>query len=217
MKNAILYARYSPRPGMVSDSCEAQLEKCCKWAESSGYQCAGRFKDEALSGKSVEGREGLEKALVRACESQGTVVVYSLSRLARSTKDAIAILERLKSAGAHLAILDMQIDTSTAIGVFFFTVMSAWAQLEREQISQRTSDSMLFKSSQGKRVGRYARYGWNIDGSINEREQGAIRDILFMHKQGYKCEYIAKYIGIDNRGKKWKASVVAGLIAKHAK
>jgi DNA invertase Pin-like site-specific DNA recombinase len=69
------------------------------------------------------------------------LVVYSLSRLSRSVIDAARILEELREAGADLAVVDCQIDTSTASGKLVFNVICAIAQFESELISERIKAS----------------------------------------------------------------------------
>ena len=61
--------------------------------------------DEGLSGKSAANRPALRAALDQACTGKAALVVYSLSRLARSTRDALSISERLAKAGADLVSL----------------------------------------------------------------------------------------------------------------
>ena len=66
-------------------------------------------------------------ALDQTCDCGGVLVVYSLSRLARSTRDAIEITERLEQSGADLVSITERIDTTTGIGRFFFTAI-AWVR-----------------------------------------------------------------------------------------
>src|SRR5262245_63351146 len=109
-----------------------------------------------------------------------------LSRLARCTKDAIDLAERLSAAGADLAVIQENVNTRSPMGRFIFTLFSALAQLEREQIAERTSSAMLKHQARGRRMTRADRcpYGWRPDPCDPDRlvedavEQATIRRIL---------------------------------------
>ena len=95
------------------------------------------------------------------CKLKGTLVVYSLDRLARNVDDARAISKRLEKADANLAILQMRVDTTTPYGKLFFTIVAAFAEFYREDIAQRTSKAMLRHQACGRRMTRtdYCPYG----------------------------------------------------------
>ena len=82
------------------------------------------------------------------------VVVKSIDRLSRSTKDLLESVDTITKAGASLKILDMNIDTTTATGEFFLTVLGAIGQLERKTIKERTREGIEIAKSKGKYKGR---------------------------------------------------------------
>src|SRR5436309_1985823 len=96
LMKAIGYARVST-DGQVTDgvSLEAQQAKIRAWCEVNSFELVGLQVDAGLSGCRSDNRPGLQEALSMACKQSAALVVYSLSRLARSTKDAILISERL--------------------------------------------------------------------------------------------------------------------------
>ena len=100
------------------------------------------------------------RPLSQVCRERGALVVYSLSRLARSTKDAILMAERLEKAGADLVSLSEAIDTTSAAGRLFFRLMAAMAEFERDVIAERTRTALAYKRSRGERVSRYAPFGY---------------------------------------------------------
>lgn len=111
--------------------------------------------EEKVSGKSIEGREQL-KALMAYVREGDIVVVESFSRLARSTKDFLFIVDSLKSKGVALKSLKENFDTSTPQGEFTMTMFAALAQLERETIKQRQAEGIAVAKANGVYKGRKA-------------------------------------------------------------
>lgn len=98
-------------------------------------------------------RPELTKMLDRLTEGD-TVVVESLSRLGRSTKDLIELVDLFERKKVHLVSLKEQIDTSTPTGKFLFTLMSAIAQFERDVIAERTKEGLRSARARGRFGGR---------------------------------------------------------------
>ena len=134
--NAIGYIRVSTT-GQAEDgvSLEMQETKLCAWAELNGYEMLVVHQDAGLSGSRASNRPALQKAITDACAQSIPLVVYSLSRLARSTSDALSISEKLSAAGADLVSLSEKIDTTSAAGKMVFRMMAVLAEFERDQIA----------------------------------------------------------------------------------
>lgn len=98
-------------------------------------------------------RPELEKLLDRLTEGD-TVVIESLSRLGRSTKDLIWLMETFNSKGVNLVSLKESIDTTTSTGKLLFTLMSALAQFERDVIADRTREGLASARARGRKGGR---------------------------------------------------------------
>ena len=227
MTNAIIYARFSPRPtAQDCASIETQNDRCRAQCAAKDWPVIAEFADRELSGGRADNRPGLQDALNAACEHKAVIVVYSLSRLARNTQDAIAIVDRLSQCEADLFSLHETIDTTTASGRFTFTLFAALATLEREQISERTSDAMKLHQVNGRRMGRPDRlpYGWKADPenlrSIMpcEDEQKTVAAILQMRAEGLNLRDIGKRLtehGIMCRGAKWHPATILRIIRHH--
>ena len=98
-------------------------------------------------------RPELEKLLDRMTEGD-TVVVESLSRLGRSTKDLLELTELFQSRGVNFVSLKESIDTQTSTGKLLFTLMSALAQFERDVIADRTREGLQAARARGRTGGR---------------------------------------------------------------
>lgn len=106
---------------------------------------------EQISGRK-ENREELNKAL-NQLEEGDTLLIYNLSRLGRSSKQLVTIMSELNLKGIHLKSVQESIDTSSASGRLFFTMLAAIAEFEAESISQRTKDAL---AQTDKKLGRPA-------------------------------------------------------------
>lgn len=142
MKNYIFgYARVSTE----SQNLSRQLDALQKYGVDIIY-------NEKMTGTKRD-RPELSKLLDRMTEGD-TVVIESLSRLGRSTKDLIELTELFQSKGVHLVSLKESIDTSTSTGRLLFTLMSAIAQFERDVIADRTREGLRSARARGRTGGR---------------------------------------------------------------
>lgn len=114
-------------------------------------ECELVFEDMA-SGKNAR-RPGLKRAL-RRLRPGDVLVVWKLDRLGRSMRDLITLVSELQARGVNFRSLTDSIDTSTPAGRFFFHVMSALAEMERELIVERTRAGLAAAREQGRVGGR---------------------------------------------------------------
>lgn len=114
-------------------------------------ECELVFEDMA-SGKNAR-RPGLKRAL-RRLRPGDVLVVWKLDRLGRSVRDLITLVSELQARGVNFRSLTDSIDTSTPAGRFFFHVMSALAEMERELIVERTRAGLAAAREQGRVGGR---------------------------------------------------------------
>ncbi|EJY9250311.1 recombinase family protein [Salmonella enterica] len=114
-------------------------------------ECEQIFEDK-MSGTKAN-RPGLKRAL-RRLQTGDTLVVWKLDRLGRSVKNLVGLISELHERGIHFQSLTDSIDTSTPMGRFFFHVMSALAEMERELIVERTNAGLAAARAQGRIGGR---------------------------------------------------------------
>lgn len=108
--------------------------------------------EEKISGKNTD-RPQL-KAMLQYVREGDTVYAESFSRLARSTRDLLEIVEDLTSKGVQFVSLKENVDTSTPQGKFMLTVFAGLAQLERDTILQRQREGIDLCLSEGRAYGR---------------------------------------------------------------
>lgn len=107
---------------------------------------------DKMSGKSKD-RPGLTDMMAFVREGD-TVIVESISRFARSTKDLLDLVEKLREKNVEFVSMKESIDTSTPQGKFMLTVWGAMAEMEREQILQRQAEGIAEAKKAGKYTGR---------------------------------------------------------------
>lgn len=107
---------------------------------------------DKMSGKNTD-RPQLQEMLSFVREGD-TLVVESISRLARSTKDLLSIMEELDKKKVKFVSQKESIDTSTPNGVFMMTIFAAMAQLERETMLARQREGIEIARAEGKYRGR---------------------------------------------------------------
>ena len=244
MKQAIIYTRFSPRPNANdSMSCEFQEQKSREYCEYKGLDVLAVYQDRNISGKRADNRPGLQQALVHVCKEQGVLVVYSLARLARSTKDAIIIAETLEKKQADLALVTQQIDTSTPMGRAFFKIMAVFGELERETTAERTKVVLANMQNKGYRITRRPPYGYKLDpkkptryvkaengkwkkiaGRIipNPDETVIIGVVLNCYNRGMGWTQIKRYLEANGHlpregNKSWPLSTVKKIVLRYAK
>jgi site-specific DNA recombinase len=223
MKQAFGYIRVSTQ-GQADEgiSLEAQEAKIAAWCLANDVELGGCFIDAGISGKRADNRPELQRALDAVTAASGVLVVYSLSRLARSTKDTLLIGERLEKHGADLVSLSEKIDTTSAAGKMVFRMLAVLAEFERDLVSERTKSAMSHLKSQGKRVGQIP-FGFDLaDDSEtlveNADEQEVIALLVDLRKSGLSYGKIAAELnsrGIQTKdGKQWRAMTASRILKR---
>lgn len=139
--------------------------------------------EEKASGKNTE-RPQL-KAMLQYVREGDTVYVESFSRLARSTRDLLEIVEELTSKGVQFVSLKEKVDTSTPQGKFMLTVFAGLAQLERENILQRQREGIDLCLSEGRPYGRpSAQISDTFAANYHKWKAGEIKAVDFMQLEG---------------------------------
>ena len=180
-------------------SLETQRQRIMAHCQYKGYNFIKFYEDAGISGKNME-RPALQELFQEMLPGEG-IVVASLSRLSRNTKDALNMFEEFKGRGVKFICLDPEIDFTSAVGELMFTILMAVHKLERDNISKHVSANMQRLSAEGKLRGKPP-FGYKFvskDTPYAEvPEQMAIRDkIIKLHKEGLGYTKIADRLNTD--------------------
>jgi DNA invertase Pin-like site-specific DNA recombinase len=147
---AAVYVRVSTRDQTTLNQEIALIEYCKK----NNYEIFKIYKDEGISGAKTS-RPYLDVMLDDMRNGLfGAVIVWKLDRLGRSTSHLLQVLEELKNKNVRLVAAAQNIDTDSPQGKFFFIIIGAVAELERDMITERVHLGLDRARKQGKKLGR---------------------------------------------------------------
>jgi len=150
MKTAGIYVRCSTADQEVNN----QLLEIREFCKKVNYDIYKEYVDEAQSGSKTD-RPALNEMLEDAFKRKFNVlVVWKLDRLGRSLKHLIEILDELKNKNVDFISVSQNIDTTTPAGRFYFQLLGAVAEFERELIRERVRLGLKRVRLEGKRLGR---------------------------------------------------------------
>lgn len=132
---------------MVDQNAQLQREAL----RQTGYERV--FVDHGVSGTRAS-RPELDKMIDHLRPCQDEAVVWKLDRLWRNTRNLLALIDDLEFRGIHFRSLAEGIDTTGPLGTVMLTAMSAFAQLERDQLAERTKVGMAAVAEHGREVER---------------------------------------------------------------
>jgi DNA invertase Pin-like site-specific DNA recombinase len=206
-------------------SLDAQRAKLEAYATMRGLELVEIFVDAGVSaGKPLESRKGgadLLRALRRRKNAPKAVVALKLDRLFRNAGDCLATVEAWDRRGLALHLLDLggsTLDTGSAMGRFFLTVMAGAAELERNLTRERTADALAHKKARGERVGQVP-FGYQAAGADlveHDDEQRTIAEIRSMRADGLSLRAIVDELNDSDfqpRGDRWHLTTVRRILA----
>ena len=182
-KKCVLYPRVSTEMQVDGYSLEGQKNSLKRFADREEMQVIGIYEDAGKSGKSIEGRPAFKKMLsdIKNGLEIDYILVYKLSRFGRNAADILNSLEFVQSYGINLICIEEGIDSSQTSGKLLISVLSAVAEIERENIIEQTMNGRREKARQGGWNGGFAPYGYYLKDNqllIEEKEAEAIRIIF---------------------------------------
>ena len=182
-----LYTRVSTLMQTEGYSLEAQRQKILEYAKFRDFIVAGEYSDAGFSGKNIAGRAQFQQMMadIESKKDDITyVLVFKLSRFGRNCADTLNSLQFMQDYGVNLICVDDNLDSSAATGKLMISVMSAMAEIERENINAQTMAGHKQKAKEGGWNGGQAPYGYKLENGrliVQEDEAEVIREIYNLY------------------------------------
>ena len=165
-KKCYIYTRVSTAIQVDGYSLDAQKDKLRKYAEYQDMTVAEEFSDEGHSGKNIKGRPEFVRMMEKIESGEDGVeyvLVFKLSRFGRNAADVLNSLQIMQDYGVNLICVEDGIDSSKDAGKLMISVLSAVAEIERENIRTQTMADREQKAKEGKWNGGFAPYGYKLE------------------------------------------------------
>ncbi len=183
-------------------SIDAQKEMLTAYCVSKGIKKYEYYIDGGFSGSNID-RPELKRLIEDVKNSKiNCVLVYKLDRLSRSQKDTLYLIEDVFNPhNVDFISLNESMDTSTPLGRLMLGILSAFAQLERENIRERTSMGMKERVKEGYWMGGgRVPFGYDYDQSrgilVPNRDAETVRRIYELYLDGYSLNAISRMLGL---------------------
>ena len=206
-----IYIRVSTAMQVDGYSLEAQKDRLTKFAEFQDMEVVREYCDAGKSGKSITGRPEFTQMLQDVADDKDGVeyiLVFKLSRFGRNAADVLNSLQYIQDFGVNLICVEDGIDSSKDSGKLTITVLSAVAEIERENILVQTMEGRKQKAREGKWNGGLAPFGYDLDSKngtlIVNPEEAEIVKIIFQKfvNGGMGTQSISNYLNQHGYEKK---------------
>src|SRR3990167_8037844 len=178
---AAIYVRVSTQEqAQQGFSLNAQQEALENYAKALGYEIHKIYRDEGKSAKDLKRPEMTNLLQDAEAGKFSAIFIYKLDRFSRSMKDLILTIDKLKSWNIDFVSLQDHIETTSATGKLMFHIVGAFAEFERNLISDRTKFTMRSKVSKGGHITK-APKGYTLINKklvVNEVESEKVREIF---------------------------------------
>lgn len=233
--HAISYTRVSTEEQATSGvSLDAQQAAVSAYCTMRGLKLVELIVDAGVSaGKPLASREGGRRILERVRDGGvSAIVAYKLDRVFRDCADCLAVVSDWDQRGVALHLVDLggtTLDSGTAMGRFFLTVMAGAAELERNLIGERTKAALAhLKTDQGVKLGSPA-LGWTRSGERDPcgrlvvadvaDELATVNRIIELRAQRHSLRAIAAMLTREGRptkrGGTWRPVTILAVLRRH--
>lgn len=199
-------------------SLEAQRERLTAYCESQGWEVAEFYIDDGHSGRDV--RRPAYQRMMEEHDRWDMILVMKMDRIHRNSKNFMIMMENLEKWGKKFTSMNESLDTSTAVGRFVVDIIQRIAQLESEQIGERTYMGMAQKAESGKgHLGFYPPFGYKFtNGELTqvEEEIAKVKETYKRYLHGEKMGEIAGRLNDEGvttrRGNRWSIWSISHIL-----
>ncbi|MCL2798018.1 MAG: recombinase family protein [Firmicutes bacterium] len=220
MKNAVIYARYSPGGNQTYQSIEGQLAECREFARRSGLSITQEYIDCALTGTNDKRTEFLRMIEDSKRKGWQYIIVYQLDRFARNRYDSATYKSKLKKNGVRVLSARENI-TEDASGILIEGVLESMAEYYSAELSQKIKRGISISASKCKYFGGSVPLGYKIDEQknyvINDETAPIVKALFTMLATGQNYAQIGRYLNergiLTSQGGKWNKNSFASIFS----
>lgn len=206
MTKCYSYVRVSTEVQVEGYSLDAQKDRIVNYAKFHNFNIIKEYADKGRSGKNIKNRPEFKQMLEDIKDQKDDidyVLVYKLSRFGRNTVDILNSLQFMQNYGVNLIAVEENINSSEGTGRLIISILSAVAEIERENIHTFTMAGRIEKAKEGKWNGGIPPFGYSLkngkleideesarivriifDKYVNER-YGVNKIAIYLNSQGY--------------------------------
>lgn len=207
--------------GDKTDSIENQIKRCKGWLIANNYDDSDEnlrvVEEKAVSGSSPLNERPEGGPMLASLQEGDTLICYKLDRLFRNLHDSVNVSKDLRDRKISLVLMDVGGNvTDDMLGQMFFTLISLFADFERQKIAERTKEGSENRKEEGGFIGGPAPFGYKSvpDPKSPKRkilieddfEQGIIKILMELRENGKSYEYISGHLKTYHDVKKHPSS-----------